>query len=463
MTSFIDQLATQGILRCPKCYAGDWRTFANELECLNCGAVWPVRNRVPDLFNRYHNSVAAFSSGPFSEHEALVSLIARALELSDDLPTRARIGEIVHRAATWSCDTPELTAEISDLRDRFAAEPAVTVLPVRASDANREPRIRWDRHYLPETLAPGTAISVNIRFTNIGAHPWSSRGEDPLVLAAHWRQDDADVSDQRSAQVPFPIDIPPGRSISLPVPLVAPLRTGSYSLRVQLVTAGRSAGEVLDLPVRVAPARRGLLSRLRPRHLRGQDAARSEVGPEIPDYGEDHAAGVAMVKSELERCMASGARILEVGSGTHPHLAWLTDYRVLALDISSPLLELGSLYFGDRFVDRLGFVCADALNPPLAPASFNAVAMFSALHHFAEPEVVLRRLAKLLKPSGLLAVMCEPVGDTLEQPATIRDLLKGINEQVFSLDEYQRIFRWAGLRARRVRMDRGSLKAILTV
>ncbi|NEX17215.1 MAG: hypothetical protein C1943_11420 [Halochromatium sp.] len=185
------------------------------------------------------------------------------------------------------------------------------------------------------------------------------------------------------------------------------------------------------------------------------------MNPQIADYGEDHAAGTALIKRSLRVAGVTQARILEVGSGTHPHTAWLTDHEVVALDISSPLLELGALYFGDRFSERLGLLCADAFAAPFASGSFDMVCMFSALHHFQEPEAILRQLSDLLKPDGQLAVMCEPVGESLEQPETIRDLLKGINEQVFSIPEYLQIFAAAGLDVKHAQVDGASLKALL--
>ncbi len=57
--------------------------------------------------------------------------------------------------------------------------------------------------------------------------------------------------------------------------------------------------------------------------------------------------------------------------------------------------------------------------------------------------------------------MCEPVNDHLEDETTIRDLLKGINEQVFTWPEYARIFERATLKITLFQVDGGSLKAIL--
>jgi len=83
------------------------------------------------------------------------------------------------------------------------------------------------------------------------------------------------------------------------------------------------------------------------------------------------------------------------------------------------------------------------------------------LHHFPEPERFLAGLLKLLKRDGFIGIMCEPVNDTLETPETIRDLLKGINEQVFSWQEYAQIFQTAGMWISQMQLDGGSLKAIL--
>jgi SAM-dependent methyltransferase len=358
-----------------------------------------------------------------------------------------------------------LSAEINDLLDRFAAGPQETALPPSAPDANREPRIRFDRHYLPTTLWSGASISANVRVTNIGAYAWSSHAADGLTLSTWWLRNGSPTVSGYTTATRFPIDVLPGRSISIPLRIETPSKSGAYVLRVGLARqdGGGAVSDFLDVPLHIAKPRYGLLNRFLSRSTRTLAREGSvEVHPGISDYGKDHAAGVGIVETTLKQRAKPGARMLEIGSGTHPHLAWLTDYQVAAVDISSPLLELGSLYFRGRFISRLAFLCADALNPPFRAGSFDVVAMFSALHHFAEPEILLERLAALLKPSGFIAVMCEPVGDTLEKPDTIRDLLKGINEQVFSVDEYLGIFQRAGLHGDHIRTDGGSLKAILS-
>jgi hypothetical protein len=57
--------------------------------------------------------------------------------------------------------------------------------------------------------------------------------------------------------------------------------------------------------------------------------------------------------------------------------------------------------------------------------------------------------------------MCEPVGESLESGDTLRDLEKGINEQVFTLAEYEAIFAAAGLEPAGGNQAGGSLRVIL--
>jgi hypothetical protein len=59
--------------------------------------------------------------------------------------------------------------------------------------------------------------------------------------------------------------------------------------------------------------------------------------------------------------------------------------------------------------------------------------------------------------------MCEPTGHELGEPrANILEVLEhGVNEQIFSLDEYAAMFHAAGLRPASAQLDDDSLKVIL--
>jgi hypothetical protein len=441
------------VLHCAVCKQSLRQQSDTVVCCSHCGIQWPIRNSVIDLFNRYQQD--APSGGPWLTPglSHLCETIIAALELPQDQAIAARVHEIVRRAGAWRCDDSALTAEIKDLADRFAPAAPVAIAAEPAKNANREPKGVFERHYVPTGMAVASQHAANVRVKNVGDYPWSSRTAQPLLLHAQWVNEENVVVVPSITSVRFPIDIEVGRSMSVPLNFQAPAVKGRYQLRCWIGDRNRAAigGALLEVAVMVDDVS----------VVDASDNVQPEIGPGISDYGQDHAEGVRIIEAEL-KALGKAARILEVGSGTHPQLAWLTDHELVALDVSSPLLELGALYFRDRFTQRLGFVCADAVDPPFAPASFDVVALFSALHHFPEPESLLARLAKLLRPQGFLAVMCEPVSDTLEHADTIRDLLKGINEQVFSLDEYLLIFRAAGLRCRCVRVDGGSLKAILT-
>lgn len=259
------------------------------------------------------------------------------------------------------------------------------------------------------------------------------------------------------------MDIAPGGCITLPLRLTAPDRPGRWSLCVGLSDGGQCLPDVvcLEIPLVARPGWATVWHEIAGRLPWNERRLRPTVTADSINYGEDHALGTQIIKDWVAASGRSGLRLLEVGSGTHPQTAWQPDLEVLAVDISAPMLELGSLYFGQRFVERLGFVCADAFDPPFMPAQFDAVAIFSALHHFPEPDSLLRALARLMRPGGVIFVMCEPVGDSLDGPETVRDLAKGINEQVFTLDEYGLIFARAGLQPQSLRVDGGSLKTVL--
>ncbi len=128
-------------------------------------------------------------------------------------------------------------------------------------------------------------------------------------------------------------------------------------------------------------------------------------------------------------------------------------------------MELGSVYYShhhkELFENHLCFVCCDAVTAPFVDECFDAIVLFSTLHHFPDPALFLENISRLLKKEGFIAILCEPVGNNLHQDVTIRDLSKGINEQVFSLEEYLSIFDTAGLTIKFIQVDDGSLKTIL--
>jgi hypothetical protein len=441
--SLTQKLIEEHVLVCPKCKTPKLVVKAEGYHCGSCMISWPAHCNVPDFFNKYVESERGVELAVAQE---FVDRICDVLALGKDPATVEAVSSVLSRASKLKTEVDSLTAEIEDVYDRFFGKDKFDH-PAPDAQANQGLGVVFERHYFAPRAGKSEAFSANVRVRNAGEQAWSSRTRNPVALKAEWRGLRGE-----SAYAHFPIDVAPGRAITMPIRMTAPKATGDATVRITLDCSGsrEQASQYLDISVAVGAVRTD-------HHHVGM----VRFDPPIADYGKDHQDAQAFLLSYLTREGISRSRILEIGSGPHPQLAWLEDSEVVALDISAPLLELGSLYFGDRFTHRLAFVCADAFDPPFAPGSFDVVGMFSTLHHFPEPDLLLKKLSGLLRPAGVLAVMCEPVGDSLAAASTVRDLLKGINEQVFSTSEYLRIFEAAGLVPLSAKVSGGSLKAIL--
>ncbi len=109
----------------------------------------------------------------------------------------------------------------------------------------------------------------------------------------------------------------------------------------------------------------------------------------------------------LER-LASGSRVLDVGSGTgRPTASALTDagHEVLGVDVSPVMVDLAA-----RQVPRATFRLADIRELPLEEGAFDAVCVYFSLLQMsrAEQSRVLGRLARALRPGGSLVLATVP-------------------------------------------------------
>ena len=454
----VDTLAEGGVITCPDCAGGRLRTDPTGRRCGGCGRVYPERHGVVD-FLEYCDDGGPAAAVPSPE---VVGAIIRGTGLEDSPRIRRAVEEIYARTARRT-GSAQQSAEIGDMLDRFgvggldgasAAPPPATGtwerLRARLPGAGAGVELVYERHYIEPRLPAGARIHRNVRVRNTGRRPWSPAGSRAFRLGCR-RLAGGRALAGGPEPTAVPIVVEPGRAITLPVHIDVPAEPGPHRLRV-LPFAGPAARPVedaaLDITVEVVA---GLDS----------PAARVTVNDRTLSYAEDHATGQSMLREHVAtRYGERPIRILEIGSGTHPQSPWVTHGEVVNLDISAPMLELGSLHY-EQHAGRVAFLCCDALRPPLADASFDGVVMFATLHHFAEPEALLRRSRRLLVDGGFVAVMCEPVNAALDSPEVIRDLGKGIDEQVFSVDEYLAIFASAGLEPVEARHDPGSLKAIL--
>lgn len=101
------------------------------------------------------------------------------------------------------------------------------------------------------------------------------------------------------------------------------------------------------------------------------------------------------------------AWILDAGCGTCDRAVALArrGNPVLAFDLSD---TIRTAFRRHRDVSGLHLVQADALHPPVAPASMDAVICLGVLHHTPDPRGGLRALARLQRPGGRVLVWLYP-------------------------------------------------------
>jgi SAM-dependent methyltransferase len=158
--------------------------------------------------------------------------------------------------------------------------------------------------------------------------------------------------------------------------------------------------------------------------------------------------------------------LLEVCAGVFPQCAPLCadGIQVVCSDISFAMTQFGRVIhelYGEDYVEQTCFIAADATSDCLAEGIFDGAVMFAALHHFPDPAQFLRQLITRVRPGGFIAVLREPCKPNPWDVDYLRDIRGGINEQMFCIEEYQRIFHQAGLQVETARIDGPSLKAVL--
>ncbi len=156
----------------------------------------------------------------------------------------------------------------------------------------------------------------------------------------------------------------------------------------------------------------------------GLDALRSDADPELLELLLPPGSAAAR-NCDLARVYADSPRsplvdwvddelsrqdglVLELGSGPgHPG--------TVRVDLNHRLLRSGpaaaELAPDPRFEDSLAVrpgvaVCADAIDPPFPPESFDAVALVNLLDSCRDPALALAQADALVKPGGTLILTC---------------------------------------------------------
>ena len=95
--------------------------------------------------------------------------------------------------------------------------------------------------------------------------------------------------------------------------------------------------------------------------------------------------------------------VLDYGCGTGTTSCEIANRvkEIHAIDISSKMIEIAKRKAVASKVENINFVQTDIFDKRYKKESFDVILAFNMLHTVADPQVVMRRVYKLLKPEGL--------------------------------------------------------------
>ncbi len=391
----------------------------------------------------------------------LVESIRTGLQLPETAAMRDLVREAI--AATGAkLDGAHLEAESRLLAERMglpppdagASEPAPKPVAARRWPWTRRPtlardaRLEFVRHFIGPNLTAGAKVLRSIRVRNCGTETLQAEAVDAKVRASF---EGAGGSLELTA---LPVDIAPGQELTVIAAIRAPDAPGPATLRIALGSPEAERQNVTEWALQVIPCETPLFD--------------FEYHAALPGYGDDH--HVAFVEGTQFIAGRFGERkldIVEIGGGAHPtcHAFAAAGHRCVNADISHAQSLLGTAWFDLHRTDvapNLAFVTCDGLHLPCAAASVDAVMFFSAFHHFSDPVALLAEARRILRPGGFAYIACDRcVPDSTDETYRL-ELRRGINEQMWTLAEYAEIFRQAGLRVERARIDFFSLKVFVS-
>lgn len=453
--------------KCLACGGSPLQRDRDAYACLRCKAEYEIRYGVPIFLKGME---VAPSGCSLSKETALQ--ICDLTSLPRDERTVCSLQQIFSH--TYHFSDGVLAAENNYFFNRVSLPEPMKRPPPTATapgrPVNRDIRYSIVHHFVPDFLPRDKLIIRNVRLLNTGTSVISSKTSEPACLSYHWFDTSGQVVEYEGERTVLPIDLVPGRAVTVPSCIRTPRRPGNYMLTLTLVHEGIAWLDDDSLTIGVQIIEDG--EERTPAHW-----VQTDKLAESYDYQEDHSLGRAMLFEEIERWQRPltlpsppsrggegrvRGRILEVGGCCSPMTRGLP-FEIYSADIDVQTLQVGQLSLADGS-EQLQFICADVNDPPFCDHSFDCIVLFSTLHHLPNPLEALIKLKRLMKRDGFLAVMCEPVGYYLDGQASeefLRELEQGINEQIYTPEEYNHMFLRAGLYSQKVVMDRGSFKAIL--
>jgi len=321
-----------------------------------------------------------------------------------------------------------------------------------AGQVNDRPDPHVSSIFWVKRVRPGQYFSINVRLQNRGATTLSSKPPRPIRLSYEWI--DRKGRAHEGGRTPLLDDLLSGRSITVPVFIVAPKKFGTYTLKIRAVHEDVQWFDQSSVQCKVTVGQG---------RATVDEPAWHRTGRRF-DYMADHNEAVRLLGEWRDTHFSRPVnRIVELGGNAAPMIAQVTALERFNVDIDPFGMIVGSLL---REGEGAGvrFVIADGMALPMAPRSIDMLVMFATFHHFPDPVGLLTRLSDFVTEEGLICLMCEPMGhvraDSIPEDY-LQEIRKGVNEQSFQLWEYQQMFDAARLDIVAAQIDIGSVKFAL--
>ncbi len=387
--------------------------------------------------------------------------VLRAFDLPEDALSLLRLRTLMRKRVRFGDQF--ISVEAQQFLDRVRNTGYDIALPEAAEtdaeprDLSVVPRYEWTKNYLPRRVKAGTEFLGNMRLENRGPVTLYRSGQGEVRVVIKWRHRSGEAVEVADERTPLPIDLEPGHAVTLSVRVTTPAQLGRYLMTVTLVQEQLRwlDDDSVTIPVTVE-----------------QEAPDSIpdgwlVLPDPPaDYDSDHVKGRSILQEWLQKYAPPHPRLLEIGGNAVPMLGLLEGAAgsgAINVDVDLLGLQVGRMV-AQQTSTQIHQLCADAFNLPFPKGYFDAIVIFASLHHFPDPAALLEHLRRKLRPGGFIGLFCEPVGHIWPghvTPAFLAELQRGVNEQSFSLREYEMMFRQAELSAAEVVVDLNSLKVRL--
>jgi hypothetical protein len=88
------------------------------------------------------------------------------------------------------------------------------------------------------SIVTGAQTTLAVTVTNTGARAWRATGPEPVHLSYHWVAPSGWVLVWDGARATLPVDVAPGASVTVQLPLLPPPAPGGFLVRLDLVQEG---------------------------------------------------------------------------------------------------------------------------------------------------------------------------------------------------------------------------------